>query len=141
MIDHGRPLAAQVAALGLGAPGLVFSTTHTDAHLGEIAQLVAPQGRFGFIDDLREVDLAPFKTKSVSIRLESMFTRSVFHTADMAEQHALLGEVARLVDAGTLRTTLSERLSPISAATLRRAHALIEDAWSHGKLVLEGWGG
>ena len=29
VLDHAQPLAAQVAALGLGAPGLVFSTTHT----------------------------------------------------------------------------------------------------------------
>lgn len=36
VIDHRRPLAAEIAALGIGAPGFVFSTTHTDAHLGEI---------------------------------------------------------------------------------------------------------
>jgi zinc-binding alcohol dehydrogenase family protein len=139
VVDHGRPLGAEVAALGLGAPGFVFSTTHTDAHLGEIAKLIAPQGRFGYIDDLAALDPAPFKGKSVSIRLESMFTRPVFGTADMIRQHELLDEVAGLVDAGRLRTTLAERLSPISAANLRRAHALIEGGWSHGKLVLEGF--
>jgi zinc-binding alcohol dehydrogenase family protein len=139
VLDHSRPLAEQVAGLGVGAPGLVFSTTHTDQHLAEIAELIAPQGRFGFIDDLTNVDLLPFKGKSVSIRLESMFTRPVHGTADMAAQHELLDEVARLVDAGTLRTTLAERLTPISAANLRRAHALIENGWSHGKLVLEGF--
>jgi hypothetical protein len=32
VIDHGKPIAAQVAALGLGAPGFVFSTTHTADH-------------------------------------------------------------------------------------------------------------
>ena len=57
----------------------------------------------------------------------------------MEAQHALLDEVARLVDAGRLRTTLAERMAPISADEPRRAHRLIEGGWSHGKLVLEGW--
>ena len=57
----------------------------------------------------------------------------------MAEQHRLLAEVARLVDAGTIRTTLTEVLGPITAANLRRAHALIEGGRTRGKLVLEGF--
>ena len=101
--------------------------------------LIAPQGRFGYIDDVPAIDPAPFKAKSVSIRFESMFTRPVYGTADMIAQHDLLDEVARLVDLGQLRTTLAERMTPISAANLRRAHQLIEDGWSHGKLVLEGF--
>ncbi len=140
VIDHGQPLQPQVDALGLGAPGLVFSTTHTEQHIAAVGTLIAPQGRFGYIDDLRAIDPAPFKTKSVSLRFESMFTRPVFGTADISAQHDLLAEVSRLVDLGALRTTLAERMTPISAANLRRAHQLIEGGWSHGKLVLEGFG-
>ena len=40
---------------------------------------------------------------------------------------------------GRCARTLAERLTPISAANLRRAHALLENGWSHGKLVLEGF--
>lgn len=139
VLDHSRPLAAQVEALGLGAPGAVFSTTHTGAHLGEIATLIAPQGRFGYIDDIAALDPAPFKGKSVSIRLESMFTRPVYGTEDMDTQHAILDEIARRVDAGEIRTTLAERMSPINAENLRRAHGLLEDGWTQGKIVLEGF--
>jgi NADPH:quinone reductase len=139
VLDHSKPLAAQLEALGIGAPAFVFSTTHTDAHIGEIAKLIAPQGRFGYIDDVPAIDPALFKAKSVSLRFESMFTRPVFGTADMAAQGELLGEVSRLVDLGQIRSTLAERMTPISAANLRRAHKLIEDGWSHGKLVLEGF--
>lgn len=140
VLDHSQPLAGQVADLGIGSPGFVFSTTHTDAHIGEIAELIAPQGRFGYIDDLTTLDPAPFKGKSVSIRLESMFTRPMFATEDMAAQHDLLTEVSRMVDAGTLRTTLAERMAPINAANLRRAHQLLETGWTQGKIVLEGFG-
>jgi len=140
VVDHTKPLAAQIAALGLGAPGFVFSTTHTGAHLAEIAQLVAPQGRLALIDSPTNLDIMPLKQKSVSIHWESMFARSMFETPDMGAQGALLNEVARLVDEGTLRSTLAENFGAINAVNLRRAHALIESERAKGKVVLEGFG-
>ena len=82
--------------------------TATDQHLADIAELIAPQGRFGLIDDPASFDLGLFKRKSVSVHWEFMFTRALFDTADITAQHDLLNEVARLVDAGVLRTTLNE---------------------------------
>ncbi|MFZ2868650.1 zinc-binding alcohol dehydrogenase family protein [Zavarzinia sp.] len=139
VIDHRQPLAEQVAALGLGAPAFVFSTTETRRHLAEIIALIAPQGRFGLIDDPDTLDITGFKRKAVSIHWELMFTRSLFETADMAEQGRLLAEVARLVDAGRIRTTLTEVIRPIDAAHLKTAHALIETGRTQGKIVLEGF--
>lgn len=139
VIDHSQPIAAQIAALNIGSPGFVFSTTQTDAHAAQIVELIAPQGRFGLIDDL--ADANPFKSKSVSIHWELMFTRSIYGTDDMAEQGRLLNEVSRLVDAGTLRTTMTERVSPINAANLKRAHAQSESGKLRGKIVLEGFAG
>lgn len=139
VVDHSKPLAGEVAALGLGAPAFVFSTTQTAAHVGEIAALIAPQGRFALIDDPASLDVVPFKRKSVSVHWELMFTRPIFETADIAEQGRLLDEVSRLVDEGALKTTLTERLAPISAETLKRAHAMIESGKTRGKIVLEGF--
>ncbi|MFC0709754.1 zinc-binding alcohol dehydrogenase family protein [Azorhizophilus paspali] len=142
IVDHSQPLAAQVAALPLGAaPAFVFSTTNTDMHLPAIAELIAAQGRFALIDDPAVLDVNPFKRKSVSVHWEFMFTRSMFETADIAAQGELLAQVARLVDAGTIRTTRTETFSPIDAANLRRAHALVESGRTRGKIVLEGFGG
>jgi NADPH:quinone reductase-like Zn-dependent oxidoreductase len=64
----------------------------------------------------------------------------MFATADVAAQGELLDEVAGLVDAGTIRTTLADSFGPINAANLRRAHALIESGQARGKIVLEGFG-
>ncbi|GJD48634.1 Zinc-type alcohol dehydrogenase-like protein [Methylobacterium crusticola] len=139
VVDHSKPLAAEVERLGIGAPSFVFSTTNTDRHLAEIGALIAPQGRFALIDDPASLDVRLFKQKSVSTHWEMMFTRSTFGTADIAEQGVLLNEVSRLVDAGTLRTTFAESFGTISAANLRRAHALIESGRAKGKIVLEGW--
>ena len=139
VVDHSKPLAAEVAALRLGAPGFVFSTTNTDQHLDQIADLIAAQGRFVLIDDPDCLDVLPFKRKSVSTHWEFMFTRSMFNTADIVEQGRLLDEVARLVDAGTLKTTFAESFGTISATNLRRAHAMIESGRAKGKIVLKGW--
>lgn len=139
VVDHARPLAAEVAAIGIGAPAFVFSTTATDRHLAAVAELIAPQGRWALIDDPGVVDIAPFKRKSVSTHWEFMFTRPVFGTADVDAQGALLDEVAGLVDAGLVKTTLGEHYGTINAANLRRAHALIEQGAARGKIVLEGF--
>lgn len=139
VIDHSKPLAGEFAALGIGAPAFVFSTTQTAKHIGEIEKLIAPQGRFGLIDDPSTFDAMIFKPKSVSIHHEFMFTRSMFGTADMGEQGKILDDVSRLVDEGRLETTLTQRLSPINAENLKIAHALLESGAAIGKIVLEGF--
>lgn len=139
VLDHSQPLAEQVKALGLGAPAFVFSTTHTDQHLPDIVSLIAPQGRFGVIDDPPVLDIMPFKGKSVSVHWEQMFTRSTFGTADICRQGEILEEVSSLVDAGAVRTTLTEVAGPICAATLREVHARLESGTTIGKIVLEGF--
>ena len=98
-----------------------------------------PQGKFGLIDDPKNVNISPFKRKAISIHWELMFTRSIFQTPDMVAQHTLLNEVAQLVDAGLIRTTLTETLGAINAVNLQRAHALIESGKTRGKVVLDGW--
>jgi NADPH2:quinone reductase len=139
VVNHARPLAEEVAALGLGAPGFVYSTTQTDKHLAAIGDLIAPQGRFVLIDDPGPLDISLFKRKSVSTHWEFMYTRSMFETADMAEQGVLLNEVARLVDEGAIRTTMGAHYGTINAANLRRAHAMLESGRAVGKIVLEGF--
>lgn len=140
VIDHRQSIPEQVAALRLGAPAFIFSTTHTDMHFSAIVETIAPQGRFALIDDPAVLDVNPLKRKSASVHWEFMFTRSMFQTADIGAQGAILDAVAELVEAGAVRTTLTELIRPISAANLRRVHGLIESHVAQGKFVLEGWG-
>ena len=106
--------------------------------LKEIVELIAPQGRLALINN-EALELALLMRKCVSIHWESMFTRSMLETADMAEQHALLDKVAELVDAGKIRTTVAEHFGTINAANLKRAHVLLETGKARGKIVLEGF--
>lgn len=139
VVDHRQPLGPQIEALGLGQPGFVFSTTNTDDHIGEVVELIAPQGRFGLIDDPKVLDALPLKRKSISLHWELMFTRSLFETADIDKQNALLNRVSELVDAGKIKSTVNENFGTINASNLKRAHALIESGKAKGKIVLSGF--
>jgi NADPH2:quinone reductase len=139
VIDHSKAMADQVAALGIGAPAFVFSLTHSDAHAGEIAKLIAPQGRVALIDDPKSFDIMLFKSKALSLHWEMMFARPVHQTADVIRQHELLTRVAGLVDAGKVKSTITDNYGRISAANLKRAHAQIESGTTLGKIVLAGW--
>jgi zinc-binding alcohol dehydrogenase family protein len=139
VVDHARPMKEQIEKLKVPPVALVASLTNTDQHYKAIAEFMAPQGKYGLIDDPPEFNVGVFKGKAISIHWESMFTRSSFQTADMISQHHLLNDVADLIDKGVLRTTLGERFGTINAANLKRAHTLLESGQSRGKIVLEGW--
>jgi zinc-binding alcohol dehydrogenase family protein len=142
VIDHHQPLAAQVASLDLPPVHAAISLTHTAEHFESLVELLAPQGALALIDDPdpSAINVLALKRKSLSLHWELMFTRSLFQTADMAEQGRILQQVSELASAGSLRTTLQTCLGPIDAAHLQRAHAVMEAGSGIGKLVLAGWG-
>ncbi|WP_020410193.1 zinc-binding alcohol dehydrogenase family protein [Hahella ganghwensis] len=139
VIDHTQPFAPQLKAIGHETVNYIVSLNQTDQHFEAIIESIAPQGKFGLIDDPSTLNALPLKRKSVSLHWELMFTRSLYQTEDMIKQHQLLSTVAELVDAGLLRTTVANRFGRINAENLRRAHALLESNQSRGKIVLEGF--
>lgn len=139
VIDHSRPLVDELKKIGAAPPRYIVSLNKTDLHFEQIVDAIAPQGKFALIDDPEPIDVRLLKRKSVSLHWELMFTRSLFATSDMIEQHRLLEEVSSLVDEGMLRSTFNEHFGTICAAHLKRAHALLESGRSCGKIVLEGF--
>ncbi|MGF6594709.1 zinc-binding alcohol dehydrogenase family protein [Pseudomonas sp. 2835] len=139
VVDHSLPLAAALKAQDIEQVTHVASLTQTDQHLDQLIEALAPQGKLALIDDPKQVDVTKLKRKSLSLHWEFMYTRSLFETTDMIEQHKLLNRVAELIDDGTLKTTLGEHFGTINAANLRRAHALLESGAAKGKIVLEGF--
>ena len=139
VIDHTEDLNTQIKALGLDAPKYIFSTNQTETYLPQISKLIAPQGKFGLIDDPKSLDIVEFKSKSVSVHWEFMFTRSMFNTTDIEQQSQLLHQVAELVDNHRIKTTLNQTLGKINAKNLKLAHELIETGRAKGKIVLEGF--
>jgi zinc-binding alcohol dehydrogenase family protein len=139
VLDHKKPMAAQLKALALPEVDYVISLTHTDQHFNDILELIKPQGKLALIDDPEPIDVRQLKRKSLSLHWELMFTRSLYQTDDMIVQQQLLQQVADMVDAGLLKTTLNSDFGLINAENLRKAHQLLESQQAIGKLVLTGF--
>lgn len=139
VINHKEPMPEQVRAAGfeyVDHIAIFNDMRHWDA----CVELIRPQGGIVTIDNTDSpMPMANMKPKSARLHWEFMFTRSMFNTPDMIEQHRLLNYVSECVDDGRIRTTVSETMTPINAENLRRAHALIEQGTAIGKLVLAGW--
>ncbi|MFO7630064.1 MAG: zinc-binding alcohol dehydrogenase family protein [Prochlorococcaceae cyanobacterium] len=140
VIDHRQPLAPQLAALGFAAVDWIANLHDTAAYWAPMADLIRPQGSIvAIVGTSAPLDLNLLKAKSVRFAWEFMFSRSQYQTPDMAEQGAILDQVAALVAAGELRSSRWQTLGPINAANLAAALAQLEAGHSTGKLVLAGW--
>nr|WKF56099.1 Zinc-type alcohol dehydrogenase-like protein [Paraburkholderia busanensis] len=140
VIDHFGDVAAQLKEIGIDEVDYVLIFNDTDKNFPVAAQVLKPQGGIStIVENGKPLPVELLKAKSGAFHWEFMFTRSMFGTPDMIEQHKLLTEVARLIDAGELRTTVGEDLGTINAENLRRAHRLLEGGRAIGKLVLTGF--
>ena len=127
VVDHSKPLKQQLETLGRREVDYIACFNDLDQHWAAIGELIAPQGGIvAIVGNRNPLPQDAVRAKSASLCWEMMFTRPRFQTPDMIEQHRLLGEVADRLDAGRLRCTLRETLSPINGANLREAHARLE---------------
>ena len=135
VINHREPLGPQLST----PVNYIASLTNTDEYIQQYVDIIAPQGKIAVIDDPPALDIMPFKQKSVSWHWEFMYTRSLFQTDDMIEQHKLLTQVAEMVDRGEIKSTVASEFGRINAENLRQAHQLLESGKSRGKIVLAGF--
>lgn len=138
VIDHRQALSS-VLPKNFESIEYIVGLNHTEQHISEIVEIISPQGHFAVIDDPQTLDVMPFKTKSVSIHWELMFTRSLFETNDILEQHKLLEQVSIMVDEGKIQSTVSNSVGKINAKNLIKSHELLESGKSIGKVVLSGF--
>ncbi|HEX3624276.1 MAG TPA: zinc-binding alcohol dehydrogenase family protein [Verrucomicrobiae bacterium] len=140
VVDHRQHLPTQLGALNFACVHFIANFANTDIYWSVMAELIRPQGKIVcVVDNKSPIDLKLLKSKSASLAWEFMFTRAMFQTPDMNAQGLILEDVAAMIDAKKLRSTLTETFSPINAANLRQAHARLESGHTIGKLVLAGW--
>ncbi|GAA3635097.1 zinc-binding alcohol dehydrogenase family protein [Microbacterium awajiense] len=137
VVDHHGDLAANVHAVAPDGVDWIF--TAASERPGSVAAYVKiskPFGQIVAIDDPHHLDVVSLKGKALSWHWEFMFARSMHRSADMIEQHRILSEVAELVDEGRVRSTATQRFSPIDPVQLRRAHRVVESGRAIGKVVV-----
>ncbi len=140
IINHYEEFIPQLKIIGFEAVDYILCLNSTQEYWANMAEAIAPQGTICSIVETDEpINLTLLKNKSVTFVWEFMFTRSLYQTEDMNEQHKLLNRIAILVDSNILKTTISEILYPINADNLRKAHAILENGKTIGKIVLEGF--
>ena len=140
VINHRNALDKELSIIALPQVDYIFCLNDTTQHWAAMANAIAPQGRICSIVETPEpVDLDLLKSKSATFVWEFMFTRSMYQTPDMIEQQRLLNTIADLIDNDQLVTTVNDVIRPINAANLRKAHALMEQGRSIGKVVLADW--
>ncbi|MEW7864495.1 zinc-binding alcohol dehydrogenase family protein [Aeromonas diversa] len=137
VVNHHH-LPASLAEEGIDRVDYIFCTNATGQHWQSMSDLIAPFGHICTIAESAEPwDMSLLKAKSVTFSQEFMFTRSLFKTGDMQRQGDLLGEVARMVDEGLVRTTLTRPLARLTPASLAEAHRILEGGQMIGKLAID----
>ncbi len=137
VINHHSELVLQYRTLGIDDPDYILCTIHTDQHFNAMTELIAPQGMICSIDGTQQKhDLDCLKSKSAGFVWEFMFTRSMYKTKDMIQQHHLLNSIASLLDEGKLTSTLTQTIGPINTDNIEKVHAQLRSGTTIGKLAL-----
>lgn len=137
VVDH-KNLTASVREAGFENVDFILDFVDTNLYWDLMVELIKPQGHIASITGSSDpVALNKLKSKSVSFSWELMYTRSMFQTEDMIEQHNILNKIADLLDEGVLKTTLNETLIGLTADNLKKAHQLLESGKTIGKIAIK----
>ncbi|RXM48866.1 zinc-binding alcohol dehydrogenase family protein [Flavobacterium sp. YO12] len=137
VVDH-KNLVSSVREAGFENVDFILDFVDTNLYWDLMVELIKPQGHIASITGSSDpVALNKLKSKSVSFSWELMYTRSMFQTEDMIEQHNILNKIADLLDEGVLKTTLNETLIGLTADNLKKAHQLLESGKTIGKIAIK----
>lgn len=137
VVDH-KDLVSSVREAGFEYVDFILDFVDTNAYWDTMVELIKPQGHIASITGSSDpVALTKLKSKSVSFSWELMYTRSMYQTEDMVEQHNILNIVADLLDDGILKTTLNTTLNGLTAENLKKAHELLESGRTIGKIAIK----
>ncbi|QNQ82049.1 zinc-binding alcohol dehydrogenase family protein [Lactobacillus sp. PV037] len=140
VVNHRKNLVDEVRKLGYKYVDYILELNDLDNHWKEMCELIKPEGAIvSTTENKRPVNLRLLTTKKATFSWEWMYTKSYYHTADMDTQHKILNKISNMIDERKLKCTLTQVLSPLNAANLRTAHALVENGHMIGKVVLWKW--
>lgn len=137
VVNH-KNLVEEVRNAGFLHVDFILDFVDVNQYWNAIVELIKPQGHVGSISDPKEnVNLHDLKRKSASFHWELMFTRSMFQTEDMIEQHYILNKLSSLLENGTIQSTLKTTLNGFSVENFKKAHQLLESGSTIGKIAIK----
>lgn len=136
VVNH-QDLVNEVRNAGFHYVDFIADFVNTGAYWDAMVELIKPQGHIGSITASSEpVALNKLKTKSASFSWEYMYTRSMFQTEDMIQQHHILNQIADLVEADAIQSTLYLTLEGLTVENFKQAHQLLESGKTIGKVAI-----
>ncbi|WP_017497580.1 zinc-binding alcohol dehydrogenase family protein [Flavobacterium sp. WG21] len=137
VVDH-RNLIASVQEAGFQQVDFILDFVDTNSYWDTMVELIKPQGHIASITGSSDpVALNKLKNKSASFSWELMYTRSMYETDDMEEQHVILNKLADLLDQGMLKSTLNVTLTGLTVSNFKKAHELLESGKTIGKIAIK----
>ena len=137
IVNHYH-LKEEMEKIGIKEVDYILDCVNINSYWETAIELVKPQGHIVTITGNSDpLNLSLLKNKSISFSFEFMYTRSMFQTDDIEKQHQILNELAQLLEAGTLKTTLTTTLEGFTVANLKKAHQMQESGKTIGKTVIQ----
>ena len=137
VVNH-HDLKAELAKISHEEVDYILDFVNINGYWKTVTDIIKPQGHIVTIAGNSDpLDLSLLKAKSVSFSWELMYTRSMFNTDDIDRQHEILNEISRLIDSGTLKSTLTTTLEGFTVENLKKAHKMQESGKTIGKTVIK----
>lgn len=137
VVNHHN-LKEELEGIGHKEVDYILDFVDLEGYWETATEIIKPQGHIVSITgSSKPLNLNLLKNKSVTFSWEFMYTRSMFTTNDMERQHEILNELADLLDAGTIKTTLTTTLEGFTVENLKKAHQMQESGKSIGKTVIQ----
>lgn len=137
VVNHHN-LKEELGKIGHSQVNYVLDFVDLEGYWDTMAEIIKPQGHIVSITgSSKPLNLDILKAKSVTFSWELMYTRSMFGTDDIERQHFILNTIADLLDAGTIKTTLTTTLEGFTVDNLKKAHQMQESGKTIGKTVIQ----
>ena len=137
VVNHHN-LKEELEKVGHSKVNYILDFVDLEGYWETVADIIKPQGHIVSItESSKPLNLNLLKGKSVTFSWELMYTRSMFNTEDMVKQHEILNQIADLLDAGTIKTSLTTTLNGFSVENLKKAHEMQESGKTIGKTVIQ----
>jgi NADPH2:quinone reductase len=135
VLDHAGDMVGQLASAGIPYLDLVLSTAKTADQIGWIAKALRPFGHLSVVDGGASLDVSPLMMKSASLHTQMVFSR-IIHCSAPERQGSILDIVSALVAEGRVQPIATNRLSGLTAETMKAAHELVETRRTVGKVII-----